>query len=686
MRETIQRYAPLTFATAILAYWSISSIRAKTGGEPSVPLDDAFIHFRYARALAEGHPLVYSPGDPRTSGATSLLWSSLLAPFWKLGFRELSLIWIAWLFSFVSLAFLALETRRLAARLLPRGSAIAAGAMVLAFGGHVWCAGSGMEVIPFAFLLMRTLRLCAEVHESTPAGSESDRIPPIDLSKAWDQLSADELDPHTDTPKHRLTIELAICAALLPLARPEGIVIALFAALTLFLAHERRAALTPLAGIAFPLVLLRLATGSATTTTARVKWLLLSPYVDARAFWDKTLLNIQVLFTQLLDGKGPGKTFLPDGFFFAIVLALPALLFAVKRRGHTFRATCIALGALCIAIPATYDSFLANRLRYLWPFTAAWMIGLAAIGDGAAVLLRRFDEKLDSLRIIVAAILIVVMGGQLGESIDDLAVSAGGIHAQQISLARWAKSTLPEQARIGVNDAGAIAYLSERRTFDVVGLTTRDEARYWAAGAAARFEHYERLARERLPTHLILYPTWFEITPILGAKLTERTVEGATILGAPTMVAHEAAWSPWLGSGELPIAATGTLVDALDVADLESETDHRYELLRAARADSAIAMNGARMDGARLQRDLDRFDLRLSPGGKLIARVGTTLPAAFATLRVDGVEIQRLELAADAWQEISLDVPPALAEGVHRLELAAAPGQRFLSMHYWSYR
>jgi len=685
-RELVQRYAPLVVATAILAYWSISAIRGKTGGEPAVPLDDAFIHFRYARALAEGHPLVYSPGDPPTSGATSLLWSSLLAPFWKLGFRELSLIWIAWTLSFVSLALLALETRRLAARLLPRGSAIGAGAMVLAFGGHVWCAGSGMEVIPFAFLLMRTARLCAEVYERRVEGDgDEEPLPPVDWRRAWDTLIVDEVDPQTRAPTRRLHIELATCGALLPLMRPEGAVVASFASLTLFLVH-RRLALAPLAGVALPLLVMKLATGSASTTTARVKWLLFSPYLDSRAFWDKTLTNVYVLFAQLFDGNGPARTFLPNGFFFAMVLAFPALLFAVKRRGHAFRALCVAVAALCIVIPCTYDSFLANRLRYVWPFTAAWMIALAAIGDAAATLALRLDDKLAALRMIVVGVLVLVMGGQLGETIDDLAVSAAGVHDQQVALARWARGALPTSAIVGVNDAGAMTYLGERRTFDIVGLTTRDEARYWVAGSGSRFEHYERMPRERLPTHLVVYPQWFEIGPVLGTKLTERTVEGATVLGAPTMLAHEASWSPWLGSGELPIHPSGALVDALDVADLESEAEHRYELRTASRSEDALVVNDKRIDGARLNRELDRFDLRLTPGGRLVLRVGTTMPLSFAVLRVDGNEAKKLELAADPWQELSFDVPEGVPEGVHRIEVAAAPGQRFLSMHYWSFR
>ena len=70
-------------------------------------------------------------------------------------------------------------------------------------------------------------------------------------------------------------------------------------------------------------------------------------------------------------------------------------------------------------------------------------------------------------------------------------------------------TTCPADARIGLNDTGAIAYFSERQTFDIVGLTTAGEARYWVAGSASRFEHYERLAQAgKLPTHFIVYPDW----------------------------------------------------------------------------------------------------------------------------------------------------------------------------------
>ena len=44
-----------------------------------MPLDDTYIHFQYARQFAHAQPMVYNPGDPATSGGTSLLYP----PCWR---------------------------------------------------------------------------------------------------------------------------------------------------------------------------------------------------------------------------------------------------------------------------------------------------------------------------------------------------------------------------------------------------------------------------------------------------------------------------------------------------------------------------------------------------------------------------------------------------------------------------
>lgn len=55
--------------------------------------DDAYISFRYARNLVEGHGLVYNPGE-RVEGYTNFLWVMLLAPFAAVGL-DLAVVSIA---------------------------------------------------------------------------------------------------------------------------------------------------------------------------------------------------------------------------------------------------------------------------------------------------------------------------------------------------------------------------------------------------------------------------------------------------------------------------------------------------------------------------------------------------------------------------------------------------------------
>src|SRR6185503_13451764 len=107
------RYAPVSLATVALAAYTIHAVIARCG-HPAVPLDDAFIHFQYAKRLAGGHFFSYVEGEGYSSGATSLLWPLLLAPFHAVGLTDLSIIWGAWALGFLALGALTVETYRLA--------------------------------------------------------------------------------------------------------------------------------------------------------------------------------------------------------------------------------------------------------------------------------------------------------------------------------------------------------------------------------------------------------------------------------------------------------------------------------------------------------------------------------------------------------------------------------------------
>ena len=659
--RTKLHYVPALFATALLAHATITGILAQTG-HPAVPLDDAFIHFQYAKRLAQGHFFSYVEGEGFSSGATSLVWPLLLAPFHALGLRDLSIIWAAWALAYLFLAGLAVETYRLAEKLVGPATALGAGALVLAFGGHAFSASTGMETTCFAWVLARTGRLCAAWYEG-------------------------------DRRNLRQLLALGILA---PLVRPEGALASLLVAATLALAPPDRRlgrafAALPLLGPVLPPVLFFATTGSFASSTTQVKWLPANPYfAEPAALWAAISGNVGLFFGTLLDGREWSALYLPQGslpFAIAALLAPPLLGLLEKR---TLRGCIVVFLALGMLLPTTYDSFLWNRLRYLWPFAFAWFVGLSC----AAALLDEAVARLVQVRAFAPLLMGIATGllaARLPWTLDDIAKSAAAIDAQQATLGRFAARELPPDARIGVNDTGAIAYLSERRTFDIVGLTTPSEARYWVAGAGSRYEHYERLAKthpERLPTHLFVYPHWWALEPLLGEKLTEATVVDQTILGGTTMVAHKARWEV-LGRAEMPdLPVRGRLVDALDVADLESEKEHEYRLFEATAAQNVVLSKGegadSKVDGARLGRTREAFVARLVPGvaTTMVARLSSENGARLS-VTVGEVTLPPLKLPPGDFVEVALALPPGAVSERTPLHIEAADGTSFGAMHYW---
>jgi hypothetical protein len=634
------------------------SVLGTTEGVPAVPLDDAFIHFQYARSFWEGRGFAFSPGAEPVAGATSLLWPLLLALPYGLGLRAERIVWAAWTLGWLALGLLGYETRKVSRRLLSDDGALAAEALVLCFGGHVWFAASGMEVLPLAWLLMRTARRSAEWLETT------DRA-------------------------RRVPRELLVLAWLGPLMRPEGLLASIAVTAAIVVGARGRArlfALLALLGSAAPALVNRLGTQSATTTTALVKWLPLSPYyADTGKLWHAVLANVELLFGTLLNGEVWSAVFLPQGSGVFLWLAVPALVALGFRRGARARALLVA--GLCAGalIPTTYDSFLWNRLRYLWPFAAGWLIGVAAVAEWVGILAARFEPRLERVRLLVSGVAVGGLLSHLAWTLDDLATSANAIRKQQAALGQWAAGALPPSTTLGVNDTGAIAYFSGRRVFDVVGLTTRGEARYWVAGTGSRFEHYERLGRSRLPATFIVYPEWFGLPALLGSYRTDRRVSGATILGGETMVAYDADYSR-LGSGSRPqtLPQDSTLLDELDVADLESEHEHGYALFEAVALDDIVLDERGMLDGARRNRTHERFELRLARGGRLVARLASDTVVELR-VRAAGAPLGTVTLAPGAWQEVELTVPPACAgAGTTKLDVDASGGV-FTALHYWSY-
>lgn len=650
------RVVPIAAPLAFVAHAAVSRVLEATGGTPAVPLDDAYIHFQFARSFAEGRPLVFTPGTPPVAGATSLLYPLVLALPWALGLREHSLVWATWAVGWLALGLLADEARRAAQKLAGTVAGVGTAALVLAFGANAWFASSGMEVVPLAWAMLRAIRRAAEWCEGEFVGRERRGL--------W---------------------ELGLTAFLLPLIRPEGAYASVLVAGALCV-HPRGVsrwfALVPLAGVASPLLVNFALTGGLVSTTARAKWLPLNPYVETVELVGHWLGYVKLLGGTLLNGELWTALFLPQGSAPFALASLGALGLIARRPALRARGVLLLLLGLGSLIPATYECYLCNRVRYLWPFIPAWMVGAAALSELAGTLAARVRPELRGAGTLVLGGFVGALAAKLPSSLDDLAQSSRAIFEQQVSLGLWAREALPARASIGVNDTGAIAYFSGRRTFDVVGLTTAGEAEHWTAGAGSRFEHYERLGVARLPSHFIVYPEWFALEPLLGRELTHRFVPDATILGGPLKVAYEADYR-LLGSGESPAGELSgrRVVDRLDVADRVSEVAHGYELGDATKEDNRVWFAGERLDGGRQNRSADRFRLELRPGGALVLRVAAEVPTELE-LVVEGRRWRR-EAPRSFEQDLWLELPPELGPGVAWVEVRPVAG-RFTSLHYFS--
>jgi hypothetical protein len=650
----------IALATAWLAYGAIGGVLGRLG-HPCATLDDSFIHFQYARALVEGHPFRYQSGEPFTMGATSLLWPVLLAPFYALGFRDVAILWPAWALSFVALGMLAHEAFHLARRLAGTPCALGTAAMVLSLSAFTWCAASGMEIIPFAWCLARAARRSSEWAEGSANG------------------------------KRRT--ELVVLAVIAPLLRPEGAVTSAMIAATLFVFHRERSwrGLWPSAlALSAPLLPAALAftmTGSFATSTAKVKLLPGNPYFVGSALSSEIAKNLRILVGTILNGEAWSAEFLPKGGAWIGMAGLLAISLRGEQSRCRWRAFCVLLMALTIAAPCLYVTFLWNRLRYLWPFATAWLVGLGCLARVIGDALGAIHPRARMASPIACGALSGMFLMQRSGTLDDVVGSASGIDRQQVTLGRWAKRNLPYDARIGVNDTGAIAYLSDRHTFDIVGLTTKSEGRYWVAGAGSRFEHYERLYRESpasLPTHFIVYPEWMACDAVLGRTLYEATVLDSSILGGRTMRVFEADYG-LLGSGERPWTTGLDVYDSLDVADLESEKDHEYELLGARDDDETVTTAPSSegrivADGGRTHRYAERFCVE-TPSDSPSTGTVRLMPTNATRVRVlaDGVELEAFEVEEGGWAEYTFSLPK---RGRQRLELRPEGGSLTV-FHYW---
>ncbi len=489
-----------------------------------VPLDDAWIHFQFARNLARGDGLSFNPGQP-TAGSTAPLWTLLLAGVYLAGGRfpvaGQALSGICFLAALAATYALA---RQLTGS---RGLAWLAGMVVAVNGRMVWAGLAGLETCLFAALSLWAIM----AHLRTRA--------------CTDHAPGANKPLGEDKPRPYGACVAAVLFGLAALARPEGYL--LFAlALADSMLHTLR--LTP----------------HASRLTHHALPIVCSVFLFA------TLVAPYLIFSLRTSGHLLPNTyhakatvaFLPDRDFMSLaarylILDNPPLLPFVVLGGLMLLRRAPLVSLWSVGLPLCY-AFLHTALyqhgRYLIPLIPCnAVLGVVGLLEAQQIARRGFLDtgergffrRVRAIRVpqTLAAILIIagtawrlpVMANQYAWNVDN-------INRMHVALGEWIKSHTPPHALLALNDIGAITYISERPVVDLAGLVTPEVIPLLRS--PDRDARLAEFLAERDVEYVIIFPNWF---PGLAADpalepLYRVTLARNTIAGGQTMVVYHANW------------------------------------------------------------------------------------------------------------------------------------------------
>ena len=526
-------------------------------GEIVLPLDDVYIHFQYAKQIANGQPYVYNPGQPATSGATSFLYPYLLASGYLIGFQGLNLgLWALILGAAAMLGALCLVYRLARAFDAPHWLAVLS-ALIFGLSGAVnWHFFSGMETGLMMLLTLATLDSFAER-----------RFWPFILS-----------------------------ASLLALTRPEGSFLAVIAVVLWFVTARQSSASHPgprftlvipiLAGFVQPAINLAF-TGSIVATGNSAKSVFgLIPF-----HWDLVLGRIAGNFGRMW-AEFTTSVSPREGLYFPYLigpLAFMALFWSLLKRDRWQTSLLVILWLLAgTAAIATLDTAFWHFKRYQMPLIALFF-------PLAAWTLTQFiqtGKQKPAARKYAAYILgaggILIALSTSAAFLHHFALNVDYVYLQPLQMARWLQANTPADAVIAVHDVGMMRYLGDRTTLDIVGLTTPDAAAYWRNGPGSVAEF---LMQEN-PDYIASYGEGHGLglgmiaqTSIYGKPLAEFPVTldpNYNVALAADYQGIYGRWNPKNNADRAQIIPQHNthdmvVVNSINVANLASEQAHRYQ-------------------------------------------------------------------------------------------------------------
>ena len=508
----------------LLGYYLRTELRIM-GGELGVPLDDAWIHFQFARNISQGHGFSYNPGEP-TPGSTAPLWTLMLA----------AVGWFSTDFLRPALAMSALFL------LL---------SVWLAYGFTRWITHSTWA----AFLAGLGVALTGRLLWAGLAGMETTAFAALSLAAIWAYS------------KWGLRVFTALLFALAGQLRPEGH--ALFALAVANAGwswwrvnqriHEgrwhslARQFAPPL--IAYILIAAPYSLFSLSTTG---RWLPNTFYAKAGSehlFSWRTLQ--ETVAWQWQDNP----------------LSILLLLLGIWPLWKRSRLSVLWLLGLPLFTAVVID-FTWHHGRYTMPLIPLQMVAAAT---GAHWLVQKLTGEQGVIKVSwlrtalpILLTLLLLLGGawRLPQWAMMLGNNTREVQDIDVALGDWLAENTDPNALIAVDDIGAIAYLSGRRIVDMNGLVS---PQVWPAireqEGLARNQVLTRILSQSRADYMAAFPLWrwdIATNPTVAQVLHQVNTDTHTIVFQQDAFVYEMVW-PYVAEAHPDQTINATFGDGINL-------------------------------------------------------------------------------------------------------------------------